>query len=169
LLRKNNRGQGSAEYLLLFGGIIVFAIAALLIYYAYFTPSGLTVSGDMQQMRNNTNGTSEVMVSFTNNGAAIVSSLRYEVYSPDGSLLAQTRVLSGTSSGTFNLGSYPKGSTIKFHESLNGGNLPSPITTNIVITVTSNGKNILNWPIIETVQPNTHKGASGNWQQAKIV
>ena len=30
-------GQGAAEYILLFGGVIVIAIAALLIYRAYFS------------------------------------------------------------------------------------------------------------------------------------
>ncbi|MGI6483592.1 MAG: class III signal peptide-containing protein [Methanobacterium sp.] len=33
---KDERGQGAAEYILLFGGVIVMAIAALLIYQAYF-------------------------------------------------------------------------------------------------------------------------------------
>jgi hypothetical protein len=32
-------GQGAAEYILLFGGVIVIAIAALLIYREYFNPS----------------------------------------------------------------------------------------------------------------------------------
>jgi len=31
-------GQGAAEYILLFGGVIVVAIAALAIYYNYFNP-----------------------------------------------------------------------------------------------------------------------------------
>ena len=31
-------GQGAAEYILLFGGVIVIAIAALLIYRSYFNP-----------------------------------------------------------------------------------------------------------------------------------
>ncbi len=34
---KDEGGQGAAEYILLFGGVIVIAIAALLIYRAYFT------------------------------------------------------------------------------------------------------------------------------------
>jgi len=33
---KDEKGQGAAEYILLFGGVIVIAIAALLIYQAYF-------------------------------------------------------------------------------------------------------------------------------------
>ena len=33
---KDEGGQGAAEYILLFGGVIVIAIAALLIYRAYF-------------------------------------------------------------------------------------------------------------------------------------
>ncbi len=31
-------GQGAAEYILLFGGVIVIAVAALLIYRSYFNP-----------------------------------------------------------------------------------------------------------------------------------
>ena len=34
---KDEGGQGAAEYILLFGGVIVIAIAALLIYRAYFS------------------------------------------------------------------------------------------------------------------------------------
>ena len=34
---KDEGGQGAAEYILLFGGVIVIAIAALLIYQAYFS------------------------------------------------------------------------------------------------------------------------------------
>jgi len=36
---KDEGGQGAAEYILLFGGVIVIAIAALLIYRAYFSAS----------------------------------------------------------------------------------------------------------------------------------
>lgn len=39
-LLRDEDGQGSAEYILLFGGVIVIAIAGLLIYRAYFTGSG---------------------------------------------------------------------------------------------------------------------------------
>ena len=35
---KDENGQGAAEYILLFGGVIVIAIAALWIYRAYFNP-----------------------------------------------------------------------------------------------------------------------------------
>jgi hypothetical protein len=31
-------GQGAAEYILLFGGVIVIAVAVLIIYKAYFNP-----------------------------------------------------------------------------------------------------------------------------------
>ncbi|WP_409200759.1 class III signal peptide-containing protein [Methanobrevibacter sp. DSM 116169] len=55
-----NSGQGAAEYILLFGGVIVIAIAALLIYRAYFesNSSQLNASDDVQTMRNlmNTSG-----------------------------------------------------------------------------------------------------------------
>jgi uncharacterized protein (UPF0333 family) len=33
---KDESGQGAAEYILLFGGVIVIAVAALFIYRAYF-------------------------------------------------------------------------------------------------------------------------------------
>lgn len=36
---KDEGGQGAAEYILLFGGVIVIAVAALLIYQQYFANS----------------------------------------------------------------------------------------------------------------------------------
>lgn len=39
-LVKDEKGQGAAEYILLFGGVIVIAIAALLIYSQYFSEGG---------------------------------------------------------------------------------------------------------------------------------
>ncbi len=49
---KDEGGQGAAEYILLFGGVIVIAIAALLIYRAYFTSnSGLQASTDINTIR----------------------------------------------------------------------------------------------------------------------
>ncbi len=45
-------GQGAAEYILLFGGVIVIAVAALLIYRAYFsTSTGLKASADINKVR----------------------------------------------------------------------------------------------------------------------
>jgi len=46
-------GQGAAEYMLLFGGVIVIAIAALLIYRQYFAGAGNVVIGrnDIQNVR----------------------------------------------------------------------------------------------------------------------
>ncbi len=35
---KDEGGQGAAEYILLFGGVIIIAIAALAIYKEYFNP-----------------------------------------------------------------------------------------------------------------------------------
>ncbi|MFA0847748.1 class III signal peptide-containing protein [Methanobacterium formicicum] len=53
---KDEGGQGAAEYILLFGGVIVIAIAALLIYRAYFTSnSGLVASSDVNTVRNSMN------------------------------------------------------------------------------------------------------------------
>ncbi len=49
---KDEAGQGAAEYILLFGGVIVIAIAALLIYRAYFsTASGLNAASDINTVR----------------------------------------------------------------------------------------------------------------------
>lgn len=49
---KDEGGQGAAEYILLFGGVIVIAIAALLIYRAYFNGnSGLNAAQDVNTVR----------------------------------------------------------------------------------------------------------------------
>ncbi|MCK9151289.1 class III signal peptide-containing protein [Methanobacterium alcaliphilum] len=51
---KDEAGQGAAEYILLFGGVIVIAIAALVIYRAYFSEnSGLDAAQDVQSVRTN--------------------------------------------------------------------------------------------------------------------
>ena len=51
-LMRDEAGQGAAEYILLFGGVIVIAIAALLIYRAYFSgTSGLNASSDINSVR----------------------------------------------------------------------------------------------------------------------
>lgn len=53
-LRKDEKGQGAAEYILLFGGVIVIAIAALYIYRAYFDQSSaLDASTDINSIRDN--------------------------------------------------------------------------------------------------------------------
>ena len=45
-------GQGAAEYILLFGGVIVIAVAALMVYQGYFTQgSSTTVSTDIPKVR----------------------------------------------------------------------------------------------------------------------
>ncbi|MCE5214050.1 MAG: class III signal peptide-containing protein [Methanobacterium sp.] len=50
---KDEVGQGAAEYILLFGGVIVVAIAALLIYRTYFTSAtGLNAVSDANTVRN---------------------------------------------------------------------------------------------------------------------
>lgn len=58
-LNKETAGQGAAEYILLFGGVIVIAIAALLIYSQYFenTNTGLDASKDVNDVRNAINST----------------------------------------------------------------------------------------------------------------
>ena len=49
---KDEGGQGAAEYILLFGGVIVIAVAALLIYRTWFSGSGgLASSSDIQSVR----------------------------------------------------------------------------------------------------------------------
>ena len=49
---KDEGGQGAAEYILLFGGVIVIAIAALFIYYSYFQGSGgVSSSADIQSVK----------------------------------------------------------------------------------------------------------------------
>jgi hypothetical protein len=51
---KDECGQGAAEYILLFGGVIVIAIAALLIYRAYFSNNaGLNSTQDINNVRQN--------------------------------------------------------------------------------------------------------------------
>jgi len=51
---KDEGGQGAAEYILLFGGVIVIAIIALWIYYAYFTNNaGLNSGEDIETVREN--------------------------------------------------------------------------------------------------------------------
>ena len=45
-------GQGAAEYILLFGGVIVIAVAALAIYKQYYTNAGgLTTGSDLDKVR----------------------------------------------------------------------------------------------------------------------
>jgi uncharacterized protein (UPF0333 family) len=50
---KDERGQGAAEYILLFGGVIVIVIAVFVIYKNYFNPgtSGLKSSADIGKVR----------------------------------------------------------------------------------------------------------------------
>ena len=53
---KDESGQGAAEYILLFGGVIVIAIAALLIYRAYFSSnSSLNAATDVNTVRSSLN------------------------------------------------------------------------------------------------------------------
>ncbi|MDI6643664.1 MAG: class III signal peptide-containing protein [Methanobacteriaceae archaeon] len=48
----DERGQGAAEYILLFGGVIVIAIAGLLIYNSYFTDKApFNTQEDMNTVR----------------------------------------------------------------------------------------------------------------------
>ncbi len=58
-LQKENTGQGAAEYILLFGGVIVIAIAALMIYRSYFSTAqtDLNASSDVNSVRDLMNST----------------------------------------------------------------------------------------------------------------
>ncbi|MGF7117950.1 class III signal peptide-containing protein [Methanobacterium oryzae] len=47
----DERGQGAAEYILLFGGVIVIAIAALVIYNSYFTNQSFDTGEDINTVR----------------------------------------------------------------------------------------------------------------------
>ena len=52
LFLKDEMGQGAAEYILLFGGIIVIAIAVLLIYRSYVESTNpLNASEDINRVR----------------------------------------------------------------------------------------------------------------------
>lgn len=48
---EDEMGQGAAEYVLLFGGVIVIAIAALTIYSNYFKGTKLFSSQDIASVR----------------------------------------------------------------------------------------------------------------------
>ncbi len=48
---KDEGGQGAAEYILLFGGVIVIAIVALYIYSTYFTGQNFNSSDDINKVR----------------------------------------------------------------------------------------------------------------------
>ena len=54
-ISNDNSAQGAAEYILLFGGVIVIALAGLLIYRSYFSnnASGLNATEDISAIRNN--------------------------------------------------------------------------------------------------------------------
>ncbi|MDI6644026.1 MAG: class III signal peptide-containing protein [Methanobacteriaceae archaeon] len=56
-LKEDEKGQGSAEYILLFGALIVIAIAALIIYRSYFTSTNISSAEDINTVRNNTSAT----------------------------------------------------------------------------------------------------------------
>ncbi|MDO5825031.1 MAG: class III signal peptide-containing protein [Methanosphaera sp. rholeuAM130] len=51
---EDTHGQGAAEYILLFGGVIVIALVALQIYQGYFSQSSsFSAKDDAEQIRNN--------------------------------------------------------------------------------------------------------------------
>ena len=51
---KDESGQGAAEYILLFGGVIVVAIAALYMYFTYIESiNPVNINEDFDTVRNN--------------------------------------------------------------------------------------------------------------------
>jgi len=58
-VEKDDSGQGAAEYIMLFGGVIAIAILALLIYSSYFSSgqTSLNASNDVNEVRNAMNYT----------------------------------------------------------------------------------------------------------------
>jgi uncharacterized protein (UPF0333 family) len=52
---KDEGGQGAAEYILLFGGVIVIAIIALYIYFTYFTGQKFNSGEDINTVRESAN------------------------------------------------------------------------------------------------------------------
>ena len=54
---RDEGGQGAAEYILLFGGVIVMAVAAIIIYKSYFTGTGnsFSSSSDVASIRSSVN------------------------------------------------------------------------------------------------------------------
>ncbi|MGZ7043291.1 MAG: class III signal peptide-containing protein [Methanobacterium sp.] len=50
---KEDKGQGSAELILIFGGIIVIAIIAAVYYRSYLSGLGNASSSDVQNVNNN--------------------------------------------------------------------------------------------------------------------
>ncbi len=57
-------GQGAAEYILLFGGVIVIAIAALVIYNSYFTNQTFNTAQMLTLLELNQQQTTEQYKSF---------------------------------------------------------------------------------------------------------
>lgn len=52
IFMKDESGQGAAEYILLFGGVIVIAISALYIYYTYVQGTlAMKVTEDISTVR----------------------------------------------------------------------------------------------------------------------
>ena len=48
---KDEAGQGAADYIFLFGGVIVIAIAALIIYQSYFNNQSFNTNSDISSVR----------------------------------------------------------------------------------------------------------------------
>jgi hypothetical protein len=164
LLSGNNRGQGTTEYLLLFGAVIVLAIAALLIYNAYFDGTSLTAADDLNKMRNDSNSSKTVVIAVVNVGPPVWSKLNYYVTDPAGNQIKSGQIATTNTIGqaSLSLGKLPVGSSIRFHETFNGNNNPpnTDVNAKAVITVTADGKNIFNWNVDKLVRWNVYEGVN---------
>lgn len=66
----DEEGQGAAEYILLFGGVIVISIVAILIYRSYFQRSALNSAQDIQDVRKNINDSDAAKNACANNSTS---------------------------------------------------------------------------------------------------
>jgi hypothetical protein len=103
-IKQGERGQGSAEYVLLFGAIIVVAIAGLIIYYSYF-------QGAIG------NGTADVKLSVKNlnNASTGITYSLYEIPATGNPIRRTTSspTLSRLAVQEYSLGSYPRNKTYR--------------------------------------------------------
>jgi len=53
MILKDEKGQGAAEYILLFGGIIVIVVVVLLAYQNYIHSTTISASADIKDVRYN--------------------------------------------------------------------------------------------------------------------
>lgn len=66
----DEEGQGAAEYILLFGGVIIISIVAILIYRSYFQRSALNSAQDIRDVRKNINDSDAAKNAGANNSTS---------------------------------------------------------------------------------------------------